>query len=387
MPSLSDLWDENKYSEGDPIRQLISATKAAKEWPMDALAWGADLVDLGSTGLAKAFHNQDLKTDLGGNLRRSVTPPLYEGKPSFSATRAEDLEDARSIGRMLNPLLLGGNQKLPGSGIVDKIVNKLTGVSDIDKSKRAFLVGKPAEDQVNILTDILTTPVTRREFMKDSALVSGGVAAASIPGAKLLQKFIPEEKVAKKLATTETVPKYEYNSLQEYLDDMIRFAEEDQRAGELSFGPQFTKERRLRDRLLKDEREYNYLKEISNGTKNPKEIAYRIYFDGPPELFGPDEIIYKNGSFQPRVYDELPIETKKIIAKSTKIVENKLNSFSPKAKEEMSIYKGYINNLNQTRYNPGHPGYISGYNDPAGTPLDWADFDNISDYLYGKPPF
>lgn len=377
MPSLSDLWDENKYSEGDPIRQLISATKAAKEWPMDALAWGADLVDLGSTGLAKAFHNQDLKTDLGGNLRRAAIPPLYGGEPSFSASKAEDLEGGRSVGRMLNPLFFGGSQKIPGSGIVDKVVNTLVGNSKVDKGRRALLVGKPAEDQVNVLTDILTRPVTRRDFMKNSAMVSGGVAAASIPGAKLLRKFIPEEKAVAKLTTTETPSKYEYNSLREYLDDMISFAEEDQRAAELRFGPQFTKEQRLRDRLLKDELEYNYLKEISNGTKNPKEIAYRIYFDGAPEFFGPDEIIYKNGSFQPRVYDELPIETKKVIAKSTKLVENKLNSFSPKAKEEMSIYKGYINDLNQTLYN----------NDPARTPLNWADFDNISDYLYGKPPF
>lgn len=346
MPSLSDLWDENKYSEGDPIRQLISATKAVKEWPMDVLAWGADLVDLGSSGLSKALHNQDLKTDLGGNLRRSVTPPLYEGKPSFSAVRAEDLEDARSIGRMLNPLFLGGNQKLPGSGIVNKIVNQLTGASEIDKGKRAFLVGKPAEDQVSVLTDILTTPVTRREFMKNSALVSGGVAAATIPGAKLLQKFIPEEKAAakviEKLATTETAPRYEYNSLKDYLDDMIKFAEEDQRAAELRFGPQFTKEQRLRERLLKDEREYNYLKEISNGVKNPKDIAYRIHFDNAPEFFEPDEIIQKNGYFQPRLYDELPIETKKAIDKSAKLVESKLNAFSPKAKEEMKEYKDYV---------------------------------------------
>jgi len=326
MPSLSDLWDENKYSEGDPIRQLISATKAAKEWPMDALAWGADLVDLGSSGLSKALHNQDLRTDLGGNLRRAVTPPLYEGKPSFSAPRAEDLEDARSVGRMLNPLLLGGNQKLPGSGIVDKIVNKLTGVSDIDKGKRAFLVGKPTEDQVNILTDILTTPVTRREFMKNSALVSGGVAAASIPGVKLLQKFAPEERAIAKEAVTEAAPKYKYNSLKEYLDDVTDYSHDigHERAYESAmehgynnhpgadrymdnFVDNFDFSKIQRERLLADETAYNEAKR-NLSSLNPKKDF--------------------NTGLPPRSQVDL------------------LNAFSPQAKKEMKAYKRSIDSWN-----------------------------------------
>lgn len=270
MPSLSDLWDENKYSEGDPIRQLISATKAAKEWPIDALAWGADLVDLGSSGLSRALRNQDLKTDLGGNLRRSVTPPLYEGKPSFSATRAEDLEDARSIGRMLNPLLLGGNQKLPGSEIVDKIVNKLIGVSkSFSEARRQFVIGKKeglaeeVQPEVKEVVDsLMGMKMDRRQFNKTAAASAAGAAV----GGGLLSKFIPKAKVADKLPEATQVAKvadkiesspYKYNTLKEYLDNVDEYVTTN--IDNLS-GYGDTKEQIMKEILLCDEYLYTSMK-------------------------------------------------------------------------------------------------------------------------------
>lgn len=75
-----------------------------------------------------------------------------------------------------------------------------------------FMLRKQIED--------VATNMSRREFMKKSAGIAGGTAAASIPGAKLLQKFAPEERAVVKQAAVEAAPKYKYNSLKEYLDDV-----------------------------------------------------------------------------------------------------------------------------------------------------------------------
>lgn len=73
------------------------------------------------------------------------------------------------------------------------------------------------------LGDTLTN-LSRRDFLKKSAGLAGGTAAASIPGAKLLQKFAPEERAIAKEVVTEAAPKYKYNSLKEYLDDVIDYS-------------------------------------------------------------------------------------------------------------------------------------------------------------------
>lgn len=79
-----------------------------------------------------------------------------------------------------------------------------------------FTMRKELEDAVANLS--------RRDFLKKSAGLAGGTAAASIPGAKLLQKFAPEERAIAKEAVTEAAPKYKYNSLKEYLDDVTDYS-------------------------------------------------------------------------------------------------------------------------------------------------------------------
>lgn len=192
------------------------------------------------------------------------------------------------------------------------------------------------------------TNMSRREFMKKSAGIVGGTAAASIPGAKLLQKFAPEEKQLAKEATAkqvvaETAPKYKYNTLKEYLDDvetsaMSKF--DDPRSG----GWDVSTQDLMRERLLQDEKAYTYLKEMQKGprgTKDPKEMAHRAYFDDAPDLFESGEVVYRNGAYHPKSYDDLPTTTRRYIDESAKSIENRMNMFSPQAKKEMKEYKDF----------------------------------------------
>ena len=158
-----------------------------------------------------------------------------------------------------------------------------------------FVLRKAIEDGVINLS--------RRDFLKKSAGIAGGSAAASIPGAKLLQKFAPEERAVTKEAIVEAAPSHEYNSLKDYLDDMVMFAKEDYKAADLRYGPKFTKEQWLKERLLADEQLYSSMK-----------------------------------AGQAHGFDE----------NTTKRV---LNSFSPQAKKEMKEFKKAVKNYET--YPPG----------------------------------
>lgn len=154
-----------------------------------------------------------------------------------------------------------------------------------------FMLRKQIED--------VATNMSRRDFMKKSAGIAGGTAAASIPGAKLLQKFAPEERAAVKQAAVETAPKYKYNSLKEYLDDvetsaMSKF--DDPR----SAGWDVSTKDLMKERLLQDELAYKTAKD--NLTRpNPKKDF--------------------NTGLPPQSQVDL------------------LESFSPQAKEEMKLLK------------------------------------------------
>lgn len=76
------------------------------------------------------------------------------------------------------------------------------------------------------------TNMSRRSFMKKSAGLAAGSTVGAGVTAKLLRKFAPEERtLAKeanvaKQAAVEAAPKYKYNSLKEYLDDVKSYADE-----------------------------------------------------------------------------------------------------------------------------------------------------------------
>lgn len=290
MSSLADLWDENKYSEGDPIRQLIAASKAYKDWPMDTLTWGADLVDMGTGALSKLANGErrnQIKTDLSGNLRRAFSEPRKE--LGFSAGPAPDTEAGRSFGRMLNPaLLVSGNINLSS------------------KVPSNFALRKQMKEAVDELPSL-----SRRDFMKKSAGIAGGTAAATIPGAKLLKKFAPEERAVVKQAAVEAAPKYKYNSLKEYLDDVAGQASRhaDEFPEEVIKSPKEL----LRERLLKDEEAYNTSKFFyKDNLKGSSPGEWIDPFTGQPH----SEEFLKN-------------------------IRNTTDDFSPQAKQEMKEFKSW----------------------------------------------
>lgn len=210
MPSLSELWDESKYSEGDPVRQLITASKAVKDWPMDTLNWGNELIDVASSGLNKIFPRIP-KTHLAKELPQAIYGNKYD-TPSLSEYPAEDIENGRTLGRLLNPaLLFAGNQKIP-----------MGKEKAFDSARRAVLVGKPsvAEELPNMVEQLKNVPMTRRDFNK--GLVTGAGAVAAAP---LLSKFATKaEKVPEIVKAAEVIPEasktYKYNTLQDYITDV-----------------------------------------------------------------------------------------------------------------------------------------------------------------------
>lgn len=135
--------------------------------------------------------------------------------------------------------------------------------------------------------------MSRREFMKKSAGLAGGTAAASIPGTKLLQKFAPEEKAIAKEVAVEAAPKYRYNSLKEYLDDVSTKAEGD---------------------ILMSEHPWSE-------SRHTEDVIWRLKND---------EIVYNNAKRGKELGDVLPND------------KYTLNEFSPQAKKEMKEYKDFV---------------------------------------------
>lgn len=335
MSSLSDLWDEEKYSEGDPIRQLIGATKGVKDWPMDAVAWGADAVDLITAGLAHVVKQnprlaEAIKTDLGGNLRRS-TKEGYD-RPTMTQGPSPDVEEGRSIGRILNPFLWAGGQKIPTPKM---------DLMNFNPARRAFLsardaaykqpIPEAAEDLGNAAGALLNVPMDRRTFNK-SAVAAGGLAAGGIGGLKLIERFAPEAKQA-----AEAIPKglesvqggsHRYHSLKEYLDDVLARADANN-----------IKSDYVNRRLMRDENYYNKIKELG-----PEEAAYREYFDDALETFDESELQFikdKDASsyWSPKKLEDLPRETQKTIRDMSEHAKQRLDWFSPQAKKEMKEFK------------------------------------------------
>lgn len=394
MPRLSELWDVNKYSEGDPIRQLIAASQTYRDWPSDALAWGADLVDMGTGALSKLSSGErrnQIKTDLGGNLRRALATPRSE--LGMSEGPAPDVEAGRSVGRMLNPALLMQGD-IPGSRALAnfQLRKRLADAIPVNKARRAFFAGKeeamakPSNEAIvdalspiaEVGNEIANAPVDRRDFLKGSAALGGAAAV----GGGLLSKFgkvgeaierAPEATRVAKAA--EEVSKYKYNSLKEYLDDVVKSSTQTEE--------QFVNE------LIQRERNRPYRNEFpltENDIKNLEENARSAYYHPEVEDFHTenirnrlldDEVRYKDAK---KMFDEgimyrpdgtvysrsRPNLTDDMIHDEVKHLE----AFSPQAKQEMALYKGKVNAENFRRRDPLG---INGYQEP----LHWTDIEAL----------
>jgi len=313
MPSLADLWDEDKYSEGDPVRQLIAFSKSIPDWPKDVLNFGNESID----SLTSMIPNKGLHT----NLRGKLYDPMYSGETSVSATPGEDVQNAKHLAKAMNPLLWAGGQELNTFGLRKKITEALHNKynMEINPSRRGFLVGKATADVVHPLEapldEILQTPMTRRTVNKGLAAGAAGVAM----GGGLLSKFAKVPEAAKALETVapiaEQATKYKYNTLAEYLDDAKKGAGDSQYwLNEGEHNDQFFNEL-LQKRLKQDEANYNNSKFFFNDTlKDPKTEQWIDPFTGQ----------YQSEKF-------------------LKNIPNTLNEFSPQAKKEMKAYKETVN--------------------------------------------
>ena len=138
MPTLADLWDEDKYSEGDPIRQLIAFSKSPRHWGMDALNWGNELIDSATSTIPnKALHT---------NLRGKLQDPLYGGETSVSATPSEDTQNAERLGRAINPLLWAGNQKLNTFGLRKMLTDAFDKAPRVENRIYSMMPGQELKD-------------------------------------------------------------------------------------------------------------------------------------------------------------------------------------------------------------------------------------------------
>lgn len=172
------------------------------------------------------------------------------------------------------------------------------------------------------------TNMSRRDFMKKTAGIAGGTAAASIPGAKLLQKFAPEERAVAKQAAVEAAPKYKYNSLKEYLDDVETkaYSAHDNPVDYQMLGDDASSIPNLmKERLIQDEMSYAGNKHLSNRVRYNESGQPYIEFD--------------NGVMRRPVQDK----------EMNKIISN-LNEFSPQAKKEMAVYKQFVEDASSNSY-------------------------------------
>lgn len=160
-----------------------------------------------------------------------------------------------------------------------------------------FVFRKALEDAV--------PSMSRRGFLQKSGGIAAGAATAGVVP-KLLRKFAAEEKpIADAVAqTAKEAPKYKYNSLQEYLDDVNMWAKEDFKAADLSGqGSRYSRNDFAKRQLEHDESMYNSLKGVT------------------PESF-------KGGYTKSgHTKDEVDVV---------------LNAFSPQAKQEMKDYKDTV---------------------------------------------
>lgn len=187
-----------------------------------------------------------------------------------------------------------------------------------------FLLRKQMKEAIDEIPSL-----SRRDFMKKSGGIAVGTAAASIPGAKLLRKFAPEEKQIAKEVAAEVAPKYKYNSLRDYLDDVESKVYSKYDDAE-PFSAMSSKDQ-IRERLLQDEEAYNTSKFFyKDNLKGNSPGEWIDPFTGQPQ----SEEFLKN-------------------------IRNTTNDFSPQAKKEMKEFKTRLKNnlFDNVQYPKDHPKY------------------------------
>jgi len=129
-----------------------------------------------------------------------------------------------------------------------------------------FVLRKGLQDAVEGGTDL-----SRREFMKKSAGLAAGSTVGAGVTAKLLRKFAPEERAVVKEVVAEAAPKYKYNSLKEYLDDVSAHAEDRATGYSNRYGGSWSDYHPdyMKTRLLQDELAYKTAKD-NLARPNPK---------------------------------------------------------------------------------------------------------------------
>ena len=182
--------------------------------------------------------------------------------------------------------------------------------------------------------------MSRRDFLKKSGGIAAGAATAGVVP-KLLRKFAAEEKpIAKEAADVVTqaakeAPKYKYNSLKEYLDDVTDYSHD-----------------------VGHERAYESMME-SGYNNHP---GADRYMDDFIDNFDFSKIQRERLLNDEALYREAKTADMDSLIRQQKFpdyeqYQRSLNAFSPQAKQEMKAFKEY------TR----HPDYISG------DPHAWTD--------------
>ena len=138
MPSLADLWDEDKYSEGDPVRQLIAFSKSIPDWPKDVLNFGNESID----SLTSMIPNKGLHT----NLRGKLYDPMYSGETSVSATPGEDVQNAKHLAKAMNPLLWAGGQELNTFGLRKMLTDAFDKAPRVENRIYSMMPGQKLKD-------------------------------------------------------------------------------------------------------------------------------------------------------------------------------------------------------------------------------------------------
>lgn len=271
------------------------------------------------TGIAEKTSNPDTWTQLQRTMHDAGDWKGFSKSRGYTEKEIADFDEMISLHGQLSKYL--PEKKMPNGEVWDDL-------GSID----AFLINP----HIDAAKEAAANPIqseSRRSFLKKSAGIAGGTAAMSIPGAKLLRKFAPEERAVAKQAAVETAPKYKYNSLKEYLDDVETQAfskfDEPHTAG-WDIEPKDL----MKERLLLDEAEHKAAKFFyKDNLKDPTTGKWINPYDGQPH----SEEFLKN-------------------------IRNTTNDFSPQAKKEMSDFK---NNYRQ-EFDMGN-GVLPGGSD------GWAD--------------
>lgn len=257
------------------------------------------------TGIAEKTSNPDTWTQLQRTMHDAGDWKGFSKSRGYTEKEIADFDEMISLHGQLSKYL--PERKMPNGEVWDDL-------GSID----AFLINPHIDAAKEAAAANPIQSESRRSFMKKSAGIAGGTAAMSIPGAKLLQKFAPEERAVAKQAAVkqgvaEAAPKYKYNSLKDYLDDVHEgvTSSAGPRGWQTTEGGFGTYDDLIKKRLHEDEAGYEASKFFyKDNLKDPKTGKWIDPFSGQPHG---DEFLRN--------------------------IPNTKDHFSPQAKKEMKDFK------------------------------------------------